>query len=315
MKMKTLPIFCCVITVLCSVLPNDGYRILGIYSASTRNHFFLMEELFKGLARKGHQVDVISTIQQSKPYPNYTDIIKLPLINLYGRLENNVSFDNITVHHKNSSPAKTIALLGNNFCEHLGNPELLKLAKSPYKNKPYDVVITQVRYLKFTLLKKHPFPILDQNSICKVLFSHCFHIFGHIWDIPIVGVSTNVLYPWVHEFIGDPENFAIAPNNLYQVPLDFTNFWTRLYNICLGFYGKLSFHYHSRKQDDILRKYFGENVPSVRDLEKRTSLILVNSHFLINGVKPSTIGLIEVGGIHIQNKGPNLEDVTTNLKH
>lgn len=52
-----------------------GYRILGIFPLHVRSHMMMFEQLIKGLARRGHQVDVISSFPQIKPYPNYTDIV------------------------------------------------------------------------------------------------------------------------------------------------------------------------------------------------------------------------------------------------
>jgi hypothetical protein len=39
------------------------------------------------------------------------------------------------------------------------------------------------------------------------------------------------------------------------------------------------------------------------ELKKRTSLILVNSHFSLNNPRPTVPGFIEVGGLHIQTGG------------
>lgn len=44
----------------------DGYRILGIFPLNGRSHMMMFEQLMKGLAKRGHQVDVVSTFPQKK---------------------------------------------------------------------------------------------------------------------------------------------------------------------------------------------------------------------------------------------------------
>jgi hypothetical protein len=55
--------------------------------------------------------------------------------------------------------------------------------------------------------------------------------------------------------------------------------------------------------DKMLKKHFGKDVPPLSELNKRTSLILVNSHFSLNNPRPTVPGFVEVGGIHIQSNG------------
>jgi glucuronosyltransferase len=55
--------------------------------------------------------------------------------------------------------------------------------------------------------------------------------------------------------------------------------------------------------DRMLKKHFGKDVPPLSELKKRTTLILVNSHFSLNNPRPTVPGFIEVGGIHIQSNG------------
>lgn len=139
---------------------------------------------------------------------------------------------------------------------------------------------------------------------------HCFAVLGHLWKIPVVLVSTTSLYPWMHTMIGNPENIAFSPNNMISIP-EGNSFWTRFYNTHVFNMLKFSYFYYSTNQDQLLRKYFGPDVPSVREIERNVSLVLMNTYFPINGVKPMTTNLIEIGGLHIQNEGPELDDVST----
>lgn len=120
----------------------EGYRILGLFGLPAKSHFIMFEALMKGLARKGHQVDVISTYPLRKPYPNYTDIIELPLT--FPSLVNSLSYDKF-VHMEDNIIEFLSTTAGNEVCENLGHPKILQLCRDPPKDPPYDIMITEVR--------------------------------------------------------------------------------------------------------------------------------------------------------------------------
>lgn len=59
-----------------------------------------------------------------------------------------------------------------------------------------------------------------------------------------------------------------------------------------------------RMTNKLVRNVLGNDVPSVADLAKETSLLFVNQHYSLNGVRPQTPGLVELGGIHITEEKP-----------
>lgn len=252
-----------------------GYRLLGLFPFHAKSHFAMFEQLIKGLARKGHQVDVISPFPLKKPYPNYNDIVNItpPIV-----LVNNMSYE-FMQHLVGTNPVYAVATMGGNeLCGNLENPAIQELARNPPKNPPYDAVLIEI------------------------FGAPCFAIFAHLWNVPLIGVSTTSLYPWLPPIIAQPENLAFVPNNC----LGFTGrmgFWQRLYNTLHTLYNKLYFNYLTRMQNEIIRKNFGPDMPSVRELETKVALILINSHIGLNGIQPRTPAAVDVGGLHVQDEG------------
>ncbi|XP_011644491.1 UDP-glucuronosyltransferase 2B31-like [Pogonomyrmex barbatus] len=254
-----------------------GYRLLGLFPFQGKSHFVMFEQLMKGLARKGHQVDVVSTFPLKKPYPNYTDIVTLPMP---VQLVNNISYD-VMQQLLGSNPVYAVATLGgNDLCTYLGYPSIQELARP--KNPPYDAVLIEV------------------------FGAHCFGIIAHLLKVPLIGVSTTTLYPWLPPLIAQPESLAFVPSNT----LSFTgtmNFWQRMYNILRTLYDKWYFNYLTKRaQDRLIRDHFGPDMPGVRELEQKMSLILINSHITLNGIQPKTPAAVDVAGIHIQDEGLTL---------
>lgn len=128
--------------LLCSSICH-GYRLLAIFPFQAPSHFLMFERLVKGLARKGHQVDVISSIPQQKSYPNYTDIITFtPSL----KLQNSISYEFLQNNLVGMSPIYVVAGLGgNNLCEYLAHPKVQELVRNPPKDPPYDAVVIEVR--------------------------------------------------------------------------------------------------------------------------------------------------------------------------
>lgn len=117
----------------------DGYRLLGLFPFQAKSHFVMFEQLLKGLARKGHQVDVVSKFPLKKPYPNYTDIVTLPTPMI---IVNNISFE-FMKQLIGVNPTYAVATMGGNeLCKYLEQPAIKELARP--KNPPYDAVLIEV---------------------------------------------------------------------------------------------------------------------------------------------------------------------------
>lgn len=52
--------------------------------------------------------------------------------------------------------------------------------------------------------------------------------------------------------------------------------------------------------DKLLRERFGQDMPSVIDLKKNTSLLMINTHYALSGVRPNVPAIVEIGGIHVK---------------
>lgn len=267
---------------LCILLASvcNGYRILGVFAFCGKSHFVMFEQLMKGLARHGHQVDVISSFPLKKPYPNYTDLIVLEPSRY---LVNNFTYSEMRTVLTTMVVQAVSGLGGNEVCEHLANPQIQELLRDPPRNPPYDAVIIEI------------------------FGANCMAVIGHLLNVPTIGASSSALYPWANGLIANPENLAFMPNNLLSMSNEM-NFYQRLYNFGNTVFNKLYFNYATSVQDDIIREQLGPGFPSVRELEKNMSLLLVNTHISMNGIRPMTPALIEVGGLHVREEGLQISE-------
>ena len=62
-----------------------GAKVLGVFPFPARSHLIVQKALMFELARRGHEVTVVSSFPENKAIPNYTDIeLKTSVKNLMG---------------------------------------------------------------------------------------------------------------------------------------------------------------------------------------------------------------------------------------
>lgn len=125
------------------IIKVETYRILGVFPLAFKSHNIFFMSLMNGLAKKGHQVDMISHYELKNPHKNYKTIINLANLN-YSHPK--TKFENI------DEPIEIVAdivllakdVYGVQVCDLLAHETLQKFLRSPPKNPPYDVLITEV---------------------------------------------------------------------------------------------------------------------------------------------------------------------------
>lgn len=106
---------------------------------------------------------------------------------------------------------------------------------------------------------------------------------------------------------------------LFSGNSEIMSFWGRLHNwFTIHTHNFLYDFLMTKKTNEMLKKHLGEGIPDVSELAKKTSLIMVNQHFSLNGPKPLPPSVVEVGGIHIGKQKPlprDLQDLVDTAEH
>ncbi|XP_046616572.1 UDP-glucosyltransferase 2-like [Neodiprion virginianus] len=251
-----------------------GYRILSILPYNAKSHAIMFEELNKGLANRGHRVDVVGHFPLKKPVENYNDIINLADDSL-PKLQNNLTYKFVTSSVLDNPVVPFLtSTFGTELCKLMDHPKLKNLIKNPPNDPPYDLLIGEV------------------------LAAHCFLALGQHLKVPVVAIVTSPMWPWSSDFVANPDNPAYVPG-VFSSLIAPMSFWDRMTNTLDLIGKKMQFYYYTSDQDEIIRKHLGPHALGVREAERNVSLILVNSHYSLNGVRPFTAAVVEVGGIHI----------------
>ncbi|XP_057667366.1 UDP-glycosyltransferase UGT5-like [Diorhabda carinulata] len=253
-----------------------GYKYLGIFPFQAKSHYFLGNELMKGLARAGHEATILTSHEEKNPpNDNYKQII------LEGFLEQQkVLLDKLKHLHTNSSiftnPAKgfftfmeTLDLITEMTLNHSTTQKMIK-------EKPkYDVVI--ITHFNFEALKA----LAPHFGAHQVVFFN-------------LGASN-----WINHLVGTPSLPSIDPTLMLQYTgqMDFKQ---RLFNtiFCTVQYLYNNFVIYPRHKE-LVHKYISEDL----DLDKilyNVSLALYNSHVSLDRPTAEVPCTKNIGGFHIR---------------
>ncbi|XP_018562683.1 uncharacterized protein LOC108904558 [Anoplophora glabripennis] len=258
--------------VLCNTVQNA--RILGIFPMVARSHYILGNALMRGLAEAGHNVTVISPYEEKNP-PNGGSYKEVVLTGFKEEFEKIMQVMNL-FDNKNQSTFATmskflgiISKLNDDFFAHANVQMLLK------SDEKFDVVIVE-QFL---------------NDAIKVL--------GHIYNVPVIALSTLGPNPWVNNIVGNPSPLSYIPQPISSVSSLDMSFTERLSNL----FSYLMFAAMDKfilfpDQSRILKKHFPD-APDLSDLYYNVSLILLNSHESLNQPVPFVPNMVHIGGYHV----------------
>lgn len=260
------------LTLTVSVNEVSSLKILGILPYEGKSHFFLFEPYLRELARRGHDVTVISHFPQKQAVKNYTDIslagsVKiledaLPIERSYATLVNIIHF---------------IIGKGTENCRQLlANKEVQDLWK---RKANFDVVLVE-----------------QFNSDCSLGLAHKL-------GAPVVGLTSHTPMPWHYNRFGMPYNPSYVPFMFFGAGTKPT-LYQRIEIIVFNAYFNTVYTWLSQRIDqNTLAEYF-DSVPPLEELGKEIKLYLIYRNLALFGSSMAPQNVKEVGGYHVAAPKP-----------
>ncbi|PSN29221.1 hypothetical protein C0J52_28023 [Blattella germanica] len=256
-----------------------GARILLISTIPIRSHDMVFHLVAKELSSRGHELVLIT----ANPV-NDSGLINYEQINVYTLVDTwknrfnyiNLIEDGVSLKTFTSNAMEVSIDICFNVFEH---PEINKLIEKGLENK-FDLVII------------------------GWLINPCFSAFAHHFSVPFIGLSAMGLFYSNHDSIGNPTH-PIYGNEVFHHALKQPTLWEKLYRIF--HFVSFKWHWHFKllpTQDRLTRKYFGDSLPYLGELEKNISLVFTIHQSIIHNVFPQVPALIELGPIHLRETKP-----------
>lgn len=258
--------------LLTTAAVSSSLRILGLFPHHAVSHFHFFHPIMVGLAEAGHDVTVVSHFRDENPHSNYKELIIGGQTNLTNVVDlqwfaNRHSFDHFL----------SFLLLhewGRESCQVAVHS---KAMETVFEMKDtFDVILVE-----------------QFNSDCMM---------GVAWQLraPVIGLSSSAILPYYYHRLGIPLLASHVPisflgySDKMTLPQRITN-WFSVHVLLL-----MKRLLMDRSDDAILRQKFGDDMPSVTDISRNISIILVNTHYSLSGPRLLSNKVIEVGGVHIK---------------
>ncbi|KAK5649594.1 hypothetical protein RI129_000623 [Pyrocoelia pectoralis] len=250
---------------------SNAARILGIFHLHSYSHYQLGEMLLKELASRGHEVTMITPVEEKEKIKNFRIIT---LTNTFEHLKE-MKFDmfNFAERSAFSSVFKMNEMMLPFIENTLNHTNVQNLIKS---NDKFDLVIIE-RLLNDAF-----------HGFCAHFEAHCV-------------ISSSVPPSYTSNM--QMGNF-VPPSYMPDLHASLSskmNFFERAYNGLVYFIGIILFHTHViPTHNDIMHKYFPTVSHHLTDIFYNVSLTLFNSHVGVNTVIPLSPNMIDIGGYHIK---------------
>lgn len=152
--------------------------------------------------------------------------------------------------------------------------------------------------------------IADPNEqfdviVCEATLNQVFMGFGHHFSAPVIGFSPLGAAMSVTSMVGTPYPISYIPH-VFLSYTDRMSFGQRMVNLLVSIFERCAYQIFMSYQREIYERVFtAKNKPSLDDVVRNVSLVLLNQHFTTSMPRPYVPNMIEIGGIHINRNAAN----------
>ncbi|XP_053603916.1 UDP-glucosyltransferase 2-like [Plodia interpunctella] len=279
------------ICAVLSVLVNNASpaKILAVFPVPSISHQVVFQAYIKELANNGHEL-VIITPNPFIAKENIKNVTEIDVSAAYEVVKNIMQKNNPEQNFRRGvvqdpSPENLTGLyklVTQMFVAQFNQPSVKKLIKD---KEQFDLVIIEA-FLEYSL------------------------IFSHIFKAPTILLCSFFGFPKLHDVIGSASRHPIFYPHLQRTKFRDYTFWDRIRETVLELRLKYSESVIDQYQNEALKKNFGDDTPTVDELQSNIDLLFLNSHPMITNNRPAPPNLIHLGGLHLKP----IKDLPQDLK-
>ncbi|KAJ3662472.1 hypothetical protein Zmor_006820 [Zophobas morio] len=130
------------------------------------------------------------------------------------------------------------------------------------------------------------------------------------FQIPFIGMISLDAPSRIHAAVGNPVHPVLYPD--YDLPFDKNlTFWERListiFQCFMMWYTEYRLH---PREEATIRKHFGNNTPSINEIQKNMSMLFINVNPIFHNIRPMVPATVQIGGgLHLNDPKPLPEDI------
>nr|AEW43117.1 UDP-glycosyltransferase UGT33F3 [Helicoverpa armigera] len=266
---------------------NEAARILAVFPTPSISHQVVFRPLTQELAKRGHEVTVITT---DPAFPKGETPANLTEIDVH-----DISYDiwiktfmESTKGNKNDVMNVMVSILKGLIAvidAQLKDDKVKSLIED--KSKKFDLIFIEACAR----------PALAYSYIYKAPVILISSLGGVLDNYATLGASVHPsLYP------------AITRQRLNNLTL-----WERVSELYYDYVTIKGSESMEKEEDAMLRKHFGNGIPSLAELKDKVDMLFLNAHPVFEGIRPVPPSVVYLGGLH-QKQGKELpKDLKTYL--
>ncbi|XP_044258452.1 UDP-glycosyltransferase UGT5-like [Tribolium madens] len=272
------------IILISLILPSDSGRILAIMPTPSYSHQIVFNPLWLTLNSKGHHVTLFTTDPIKNT--NLSNFRQVDWSFAYQLWHEKHNVSDIIRNFNTNLPKclnQYVEMMNDIIIQELEHPQVQEIIND--KNEHFDLVIVE---------------FLNPAMVA----------FGKRFNCPFIGMSPMDLTNFVHEALGHPISPALFPDFISHYDSEMS-FFERVLNTFYYVGSKLYFKfYFYPKIDEIIKKYFGEDVPALEEMQRNASMVFLNTNPIIHNIRPLMSNVIMVGGgTHFERDSALPEDI------
>lgn len=251
-------------------------RILVLFPLGPKSHKNSITPIAEALAERGHEITLVSSFPPTKPVKNIREIVLTELTHsLDGDTIKWFEMTEQGVTQMVTMISYIRTLMRDGYATLMRNPEFLAVLKE----RNFDLVIFDALFTEFA------------------------HAISEYLQVPKIARSAASETPFSFHSMGIPNDYAYVPSVLTDFD-DRMTFFQRLVNMLTAESQALVYKYAAIDLvDEMVKKDFPE-ARTVAEMEKETSLILMNSHPTTAWPRSLPPTIIPLGALHTRPAQP-----------
>ncbi|VVD03918.1 unnamed protein product [Leptidea sinapis] len=281
--MKRSAYFIIILSIV--IFSCEAARIFAIFPVPCHSHQMSFRPITQELVRRGHEVTVVTYLAAfpNGTVANLTEIDIQDVIHNLGKiaLEDDMQTANDIVSQQE------IALRS-------GPAMFDKILEGKLKDYLTD--------------RKHKFDIILAEACARLLL-----MFSHVFKVPVVQISSFGGSFGIFEMVGAANHPLLYPLAVRE-KFDDLSMIDKVREMYIQYKQEKIFYDLEENENRMVRKYLGNDVPSLTELQDNVALVLLNVHSIWDYNRPVPANVVYLGGLHLKEPKPLPNDLQTELE-
>ncbi|XP_047539178.1 UDP-glucosyltransferase 2-like [Vanessa atalanta] len=258
-----------IITLIFVFTEIQSAKILGVFPTPSISHQVVFRQLMIELARRGHEITVITTDLAFSKGQAPQNITEIDVHDISYQLWLQFFAEKVNEKDRILSFGLISDLLLEIFVKQLKSSEIQKLLN---RNENFDLIFVE-------------------SCVRPAL------IFSYLYNAPVIEFSSVSGILLAFEMVGAASHPLIYPNVLHRRIYNLT-LWEKITELYIHYSQEHILLQQINKENEIMRTIFGSDAPNLDDLRQNVQMLFLNVHPIWDFNRPVPPNVLYLGGLH-----------------